>query len=67
MVETGVQTIAPMKIAPPPSSPELGLALKLGFGIRGEIFLGGNCPRTVETVVEMMSNWYLIDLDWQDQ
>ena len=55
------------KLPPPPSSPQLGLALKLGFGIRGEIFLGGNCPRTVETVVEMMSNWYLIDLDWQDQ
>ena len=47
--------LPPMKIAPPPS-PQLGLALKLGLGIRGGIFLGGNCPRTVETIVEMMSN-----------
>ena len=45
----------PRKIALPP---KLGLGLLLGLGIGGRaIFLGGNCPRTIDQLNILKEIW----------
>ena len=40
----GNQTIAPLESCPPV---RVRGWVRVSFGVRGAIFLGGNCPRTV--------------------